>query len=139
MRGCWRIRSIACYVLAAFLTVSAGYAESVDDRYEFHIDGGALGPVMEHIHQETGLLLLFSHDLVGFEGVNAVNGQYTVEEAMAILLQDTGLTSGLTESGMIVITREKINREDKMTSGKMKKGLLASVAAFMFGGANAQE
>lgn len=142
MRGGWRITSFVCCIFAACVLTSAAFAQGVDDRYEFLIDGGALGTVMEKIHKTTGIQLLFSYDLVEFEGVNAVNGQYTVQEAMAILLHNTGLTSGLTESGMIVITRENSaiahNREDKMTDGKLKKGLLASVAAFMFSGANAQ-
>lgn len=117
--------------------MSAAFAQSAENRYEFHIEGGALGPVMEQIHEATGIQLLFSYDLVDFDGVNAVNGQYTVQEAMTILLHDTGLTSGLTESGMIVITRENSanaqNREDEMASGKVKKGLLASVSALIFG------
>ena len=111
-------------MLAVFLAMSAARAEG-QDRYEFRINGGALGPLMEEIHQLTGYQLLFSHDLAAFDGVNAVNGQYTIEEAMAILLRDTELTSGLTESGMVVIWRKEsaaaLDREENMSNGKIKK------------------
>lgn len=106
------------------------------DSY-FESRGGSLEQVLNEVRELTDIEFLYSFDLVSVDGLRPVNGQYTVDEALEIALQGTGLSGGLTESGMIVIARENSanahNREEEMASGKVKKGLLASVSALFFG------
>lgn len=138
-RGGVRPGAAVLVVIATIIAAFPVRAQRGDDRYEFHIDEDALGPAMEEFQRVTGAQLLFSNDLAELEGVNALHGRHTIDEALAIMLRDTGLGSGLTESGMIVITRTN-SREGEMASGKVKKSLLAGVAAFLFGaGAHAQD
>lgn len=113
--------------------VSTAYAQSALDRYDFHIKGGALGPIMDEIHDRTGVQLLFSNDLVEIDGLNSVIGSFTLKEALEILLQGTGLSCGLTESGMVVITR-KISAKAQLgeindVNKQLKKSLLMGAAA----------
>ncbi len=108
-------------------------AQSVDTRYEFSIDGGTLGSVMDTVHKITGVELLFSNDLVPVDGLNPVKGQFTVTEALEIMLQGTGLSSGLTERGMVVITRKTGAKapfgETEDVNKQIRQSLLAGAAA----------
>ena len=128
---------------------ASAYAQSTQDRFEFRIEGGTLGQVVEDLHDLTDIEFLFSYELVNVDGLKPVNGRYTVEEALDITLRGTELSGGLTDSGMIVITRAKgattPNREGAtVAKGQVKRSLLAGVAAFLFGagaqgGASAQD
>lgn len=138
-RGGVRLQASVVFFIASLIASSPVRAQTTDDRYDFDVEGGELGPAMEKFQHATGAQLLFSNELAGTEGVNPLRGRHTISEALDIMLRDTGLTSGLTESGMIVITRAN-NREGEMANGKIKKTLLASVATFLFGaGAHAQD
>ena len=82
--------------------------------------------------------LLYPHDLEGVTGLGSVQGTYTIEEALARLLAGTNLSSGLTKSGVIVISQktgdEPQGREVEEPMKVDKKTLLGAAAAFLLGG-----
>ena len=136
-RGKERIKHLICLVIAAIVAISSAHAQDVLARYDFRIDAVTLGAAIDELQEETGVRFWYDYDLATTTGINSVIGQYTVEEAMEIMLRETDLSGGLTESGMIVISQKHSanahDREDEMASGKLKKGLLAGVSAFLFG------
>jgi len=139
-----RKRAHAAVIAGALLWAASANAEDLGERYEFRIERGTLGQVLEAFVELTDAQLIYPQRMADATGLNPVVGQYTVEEALNVLLEGTEFSGGLTKGGMIVISLEKAerptDREDQMASGKLKKGLLASVAAFMFGaGAQAQD
>ena len=133
-------------LLVGFASLTAeAYAQEAERRYELRIDRGSLLTAARSIREQTGVEIVYSFDLADENGLSPVHGQYTLEQAFAIMFEGTDLTGSLTESGMIVITRqlgvEAPYREADMNTETVKRGLLASVYALMFGagGAVAQD
>ena len=115
-------------------------AQSLGEKFTFRVKEKTLGPALEEIYQLTGVPLLYPHALATTEGVNPVIGSYTVEQALDILLGGTRFSGGLANGGVIVISLNNKDREEApMTSGTLKKSLLASVGVLMFGAAYAQD
>lgn len=136
-KGIRRVKFGLCFVLVFQLGAAIASARGVNDRYEFRIEQVALEQAIEELHSQTEVRLWYDYDLAATTGINPVVGNYTISEALELMLAGTGLVSGLTESGMIVITRKNGAkaqiREEKVTSKKLRKSLLASVATFLFG------
>ena len=95
----------------------------------------------------AGVAHFYPHDLAKATGFNPVIGRYTIEEALAILLDGTRFSSGLTKSGVIVISLDRAKEQDRegehVAEGKIRKSLLASLSALLLGtasdGTRAQE
>jgi len=120
------------------MMIAVTYAQDEASRYDFRIDGGVLGSAINELHEVTGIHLWYDYELTDWAGINPVVGRHTVEEALDIMLRDTGLSGGLTASGMIVITREYSAKaqhwEDEMAGGRInKKWPLAGIVAVLFG------
>lgn len=132
-------RKIIVYsALAIFLIALPVDAQDSSKRYGFHIAGGGLEDVLENVRDLTGVSFIYSFELVDVDGLNPINGQYTIAEALEIMLRDTGLSGGLTENGMIVVTQIKnakaLNREETEVQNQTKRSLLASAALILLGG-----
>jgi len=139
------LRRIAIVVLlAASLLCSAPVkADEGNARYDLHVEQNTLGAALDEIAHRTGAQLVYPQKLADKTGVNPVIGQYTVEEALDVLLEGTGFSGGLTKGGMIFVSQKKAaqqNLEGSMKSGVTKKSLFTSVAAVVLGavGAHAQ-
>ncbi|MGE0408395.1 MAG: TonB-dependent receptor plug domain-containing protein [Amphiplicatus sp.] len=112
-------------------------------RYELDIVEATLGEALTALSRQAETPLLYPYDLADVAGDFVVAGRYTVAQALAALLRNTDFSGSLTKGGVIAVWSKssKIPEgEDKMPNGKIKKSLLASVAAFVFGteGAYAQ-
>ncbi|PHR92444.1 MAG: hypothetical protein COA69_08710 [Robiginitomaculum sp.] len=134
-----RIKQSVCLCAAMLFVATAGYAQEAPQRYVFSVDGATLEQALDEVYAQTGVQLLYSHDLADLTGIHSVSGQYTIEEALEIMLQGTEFSGGLTESGVIVISRKKSVKSHKregivVVPKKMKTSLLASVAALSVGG-----
>ena len=145
MRGQQRFcRATFCLIVLA-LAPQWATAKDGKTKYQFGIASGGLERVLEDVREQTGFDVLYSYDLIDVDGVNAVSGTYTIGEALELMLQDTDLSGSLTESGMIVITRnegraEMRSQKVQMKQKTLKRSLLASVASFLMGwAANAQD
>lgn len=151
LTGCVRNRGRlrrACLVIALsmmphFIYASASVAQARGEVRSFNVKEANVGDALIAFAEQAGLQLLFPYEFADETEVNSVIGQYTVDEALSLLLRETVFSGGLEEGGILVVSlkdTEERNREGKMASGKLKKGLLASAAALLFGaGANAQE
>ena len=146
MRGQRRFCRVTFCLIVLALAPQWATAKDGKTKYQFGIASGGLERVLEDVREQTGFDVLYSYDLIDVDGVNAVSGTYTIGEALELMLQDTDLSGSLTESGMIVITRnegraEMRSQKVQMKQKTLKRSLLASVAAFLMGGtgANAQD
>ncbi len=141
-RVCVKWVFVPCTFIAVWIWLSApSFAKDLTKKYEFNIREETLGSALDVIVRQTGFLVLFPYELAGKTGIKPLKGQYTVSEALDVLLRDTGLSGGLRESGIIEISLAKTkdpNREDKMKQDNLKRSLLASVAVFLFGAGGAQ-
>ena len=92
--------------------------------------------------QQADITVLYRYDLVEQCRTNQLLGQYTLTEAVSLLLANTGLKAEFDRAGhlIIIITRDD-NRggESKMyKKNKLSVGILAALASLFGGGANAQ-
>jgi iron complex outermembrane recepter protein len=127
--------SVAHLLLAIVLALSAnGFARAekhVEAIYKIDIERSSVEQALKTLAQQTGTQLFFPFDLVETLEAIPVRGEYTITQALAILLHDTGLSGGLTRRGVISISRITPNKiaGEKM---KTKKKLLSVVMAFLF-------
>lgn len=91
--------------LGVVLSLAATAEADQAREYEFDIPRQSVETALSTLATQTGALLLFPYDLVQPVDSKPVSGKYTVEDALAVLLQGTGLTGGLTEGGVITISR----------------------------------
>ena len=127
------LKQTICFVAASHFAVAASYAQNTDDRYEFNIESDVLGAAMDLVHEQTGVQLIYPFDQAQSIRVNTVEGRFTVEEALEIMLQGTDFSGGLTERGVIVISRDQGAhahiREETVKNRSNKNWLLGGASA----------
>lgn len=134
----------AAAILACASLQGAAGEELRDERYELNIPSTDIDMALFTLARETGRSLVIPSETAKGRS-KALNGVYTLPEALSALLEGTNLSGGLTDSGVITISAgrngNEENREFDMTGDKMKKGFLAGVSALVFGagGASAQD
>lgn len=114
-------------VLGAFafglVALLANVAKSDElKRYEFDIPQQNVESALNNLATKAGMLLLFPYDQVQPAFSNPVVGKYTVEEALFILLENTELKGGLTEGGVITISRIASKSNNKQSQDTDNSG-----------------
>lgn len=113
------------------LLCGAGWADR-DKSWAFDIPRQNVGTALSALAQQTGTQLLFPYDAVTSQEANPLTGRYTLDEALEIMLRGTGLTGGITGSGVIAISLETSatsqDQGDDMEREK-KKGILAGLTS----------
>ena len=134
-----RVRLACAFIAALLFLVVPELAQAFEQKYEFRIEQETLGSALDAIVQQTDLVILYPYELAGKTGVNPVIGRYSVREALEILLRDTQFSGGLTEGGVMFVSLSGVGkaqgREGQVNSGKIKRGLLASVSSLLLGAA----
>ena len=111
----------------------AGVVEKVQAKeYLLDISRQNVEAALNELAEQTQSLLLFSYDQVYPVSSNPVKGIYSVQEALRILLKDTGLKGSLTQSGVITVSANITNKSGER-SMQTKKSLLAAVIGFFVG------
>ena len=139
-------------VLGVVLLLSFTAKADQAREYEFDIPQQGIETALSTLATQAGALLLFPYDLVQPVDSKPVSGRYTVEDALAILLEGTGLTGGLTEGGVITISRAGaidnqgrtiMAQNDKKLNGSKaptkRRGLLGMLAVVFSAGVGAQD
>ncbi|MCS5583904.1 MAG: TonB-dependent receptor [Pseudomonadales bacterium] len=95
------VRQLSLVVLFLFasLCVSA-------DEFEFQIPAGQADVALNEYAQITGIRLLFRYDEVSERQTNEVVGNYGADEALRLLLTNTGLVASYSDRGNLVIKIE---------------------------------
>ena len=129
------LKSVAARLLAAgsFVCLLCGGAWTDGDRvWEFNIPRQNVVSALAALTEETGTQLLFPYEIVRSQQANPLIGRHTLAQALEILLRGTGLSGGVTGSGVITISLDPstTSREvgDPMRTTK-KNELFAGLAA----------
>jgi iron complex outermembrane receptor protein len=91
---CWRARfafAIACLALCALHVECAAAAGAGVQR--FHVDGGDLGDTLNAVAAQAGIQILYDATLVTGRRAAALDGEYSVEDALARVLAGSGLAA----------------------------------------------
>ena len=131
--------------MVSFALCFTGAAMSADElEYDLDIPKLSLDEALKSLARQVDVQLLFPFDLVRTLNANPVKGRYTLAQALAILLEDTGLAGDLTGSGVITISRvTSVSAPEARVGGVLninkKAGLSATLAAVFSIGAGAQD
>ena len=127
--------------LVMCLSSTAQAKTDVSSTHHITIAKSSVEQALKTLAQQTGVQLLFPFDLVKTLQAEPLRGDYTVMQALDILLKDTGLSGSLTDSGVITISQIDLNSNGKGKDDmniKTKKSLLATLIAFFATGAVTQ-
>ena len=132
------MRGLRCLIAAWCIAFCApAVAQERGQVFDFDITHATLGAALEELARQSSSSLLFPNGLASEKGVSPVKGRYSVDEALKIMLRETQFSGGLIGGEVISVSlssdNNAIDREGSVNSGKIKKGLLASVSAFLFG------
>lgn len=97
---------LALFAAAALSCQSPGLAAEAGLR-RFDVPAGLADQTLKTFSDQAGVAVVFGTDSAGRIRTNAVKGNYTTAEAMALLLRDSGLIAVASEkTGTFTITRD---------------------------------
>ena len=88
-------------VLALVVEIRAVEAsETIDKKYFFDIPSQSLSKSLGTVSELTERYFLFPYDLLEKKEGNSINGWYTAQQALDLLLQDTGFVGELSDKNV---------------------------------------
>jgi len=110
-----------------------GISRADESVYEINIPAMNAAEALNRFAEQTGTIMLFPYDLASARQANAVSGRYTLLEGLELLLQDTGLSGGLSDKRVVNISHQGNGQRNKREGDDMgraqKKGILAGLAS----------
>ena len=137
----WRIVLIGLFCLISTMPPEVAAEEpATGSTIEFDIPQQRADLALTQFAEQANLTLLFPFDGVRDRMANALTGEYTLDEAIDVLLAGTGLTPTFKNALVldIAIDSDPTIEEDSMNT-KRKAGVVAVLAGVLAGGVNAQE
>ena len=105
--------------------------------YSINVHASNAADALNALAFQTGAVMLFPYREAKTRQANSVVGDYTIQEAITLMLKDSGLSGSLTSDGAIKISDSRSQHLKKSDGGRVmnsKKKLLASTVAFFVGG-----
>lgn len=125
-----------CCVCLCMVSAKSNGTEHVS--YKFNIPVQPLVKSLNELSNQTETLVLFPYELVEKRKGNAINGQFTLAQAIEELLRNTGLVGGLSKKEVMMISQQQLslptNRNNRNNTMNSKKTLLATAMALLFSG-----
>lgn len=133
-------KTILVLVMACLSVMKAGAEHSVmststSTRYIVDIPSLRAVDAFGLLAEQTSTEFLFPYEISETHITRAVTGRYTVMEALTLMLQNTGLSCGLSDKGAIRIflSDGSFNNQEEIQKMKTKKNILSAVIAFFVG------
>ena len=122
-----------CFLI---LNVEAKENKKVSEKYEFNIQVQPLSTSLNKLSDIAKISFLFPYHLVEYKKGNSIQGNYTVEQALSVLLNGTNLEGELSNDRAFLIkplSKNKYNN-DKLGNEQVntQKTLLATIFSLMF-------
>lgn len=127
--------SIVCAIFSS-LSTAANTALDQTRMYHLNLPEQTVAAALNSLSEQTDIPVLFPYDIAWSHSIKPVKGYYSIEQALQIMLQDTGLFGGLTDNGVIAISKLDVDQKSKgKNMNTTKKSLLAAmVGLFAAGG-----
>ena len=131
---------VTAFVLMALCWTTSDSAESLsDDKRYFNIPQQRADLSLTQFAEQAGLTLLFKFNIAKRKTANKLTGHYTVNEAVEILLADTGLHPVFSDQGQLMsVSDDMPETEGGGMDTKKKAALVAVLAGVLAGGVDAQ-
>lgn len=111
--------------------------------FQVHLPAQSVAAALHSLSEQTGVPVIFPYDLASSRDANPVTGRHTLEEAIALLLESTGLSGGLSDKGVLMISLAESEAPDDegeaMGKNDTKRGLLVGLVAAVTGAFGAAE
>ena len=127
-----------CIFISAVGYSLYSHADNDVDRrvYNINVHASNAADALNALAFQTGAVMLFPYREAKTRQANSVVGDYTIQEAITLMLKDSGLSGSLTSDGAIKISDSRSQHLNKSDGGRVmnsKKNLLASTIAFFVG------
>ncbi len=107
-RGLRRHCVLTCYLALVTCGSAYGAVNQPDTQlYDISIPRLNAAEAINRLAGQTGAILLFPYDLAKSRQANPVVGRYKIDEALDLLLQGSGLSSDLSDKGVIRISLDE--------------------------------
>ena len=144
-RGVIATKSTGRRLMLALCLVSYVVRTSVAEPtkvYDIDLPAESVTDALNGLSEQTGVPVVFSYDLAKGRMANPVVGRNTLVGALDALLRNTGLSGGLSDKGVVILTRKEprapentgetsvTQDQNKQNTSSTKTGRRAAVAAF---------
>ena len=99
-----------------------------DGKITFSIEAQNAATALNKLAEQAGAPILFPYDRVKSLEANALKGEYTLQEALPVLLAGTGLQGSVSERGAIIVSHIEMNAREGKSMTK-RTSLLTTVSA----------
>jgi iron complex outermembrane recepter protein len=114
-----------------FLCLGAAGTSVAVGKFELAIPATEAEIALKSLSRQTGHSVIFQSAEVEGIRTSPLAGHYTLQQALDALLNGTVLSSGLTDSGVITVSRKKMSKpEGDLMNSHKNKSILAGLAAF---------
>lgn len=132
-------RTVRSALIGAATVMSLSFqAQAGEKVYDFQITSADAEKALKSLALYAKIPLLYPYDQIKSIKASAVDGSYTIEQALEILLQGTGFQGSLTKRGVIIITRTDNQtrfQEEQMQVRPIKKKLVETASVIILGAA----
>lgn len=127
-----RVGARVVLLLCALGMMLCGVARADDPVYDIDVPAMNAAEALNRLAEQTGAIMLFSYDLASTRRANAVRGRYTLLESLDLLLRGTGLSGGLSDKGVVDVSRvENGQRHGEDEAMLDKRSFRTRFAAFV--------
>jgi len=114
--------------------IQAKENKKMNEKYEFNIQAQPLSTSLNKLSDIAKISFLFPYDLVKSKRGNSIQGNYTVEQALTMLLKGNNLEGDLSNKKAFLIKPLSKNNNDEQGNEQVntQKTLLASIFTLMF-------
>ena len=96
---------VVCIVLSLYWNNAVAVQRTgLDTVYKVNVASMNAADALNNLARQFGVTLLFPYDLARSRQANAVNGQYTLQRALDLILRGTGLAGGISDKGVLTIS-----------------------------------
>lgn len=120
-------------LLVFFVAGSTAWADKDKSIFLFDISAQDVTEALKKVATQAGYQLLFSVDQVDVLKSRPLSGRYSIEEALSLLLQDTGLSYEITTRGVIVIKKYSPTEVREGIAMKKKNRLISGAISSLLG------
>jgi iron complex outermembrane recepter protein len=113
-------RCLVAGMLVSIAPVSAADAVRLSEKYHFDIPQQRADIALTTFAEQANLTLIFPYDKVKEISAHRLSGQYSIEEAIAILLSDTGLKMVIDANDQLTIVKDNKSQEPAEMPKKTK-------------------
>lgn len=126
-------RLVIRYLLVLATLGLTGLVNAEQQIYNINLPAQTVAQSLNALSQQTDIPVLFPYKLAEVQTANPIAGRYTLQQAVAIVLSGTGLSGGLSDKGVLMISHAESDTKNhgrEAMKGNRKQLLATFIAVF---------